>query len=58
MSGTGEGRMTDGENQEARFRELFIEELGHVQGGTADPLEKIRELLLTTYGSCEETPVC
>lgn len=41
------------------MRELFIEELAEVKGGT-DPLEKvrylIRELLLTTHACGEEVP--
>lgn len=37
-------------------RELFIEELAEVKGGSANPLEKIREWLYTTYGPCEEGP--
>jgi hypothetical protein len=46
----------------APIRELFIEELAEVKGGTNDPLEKvkwwIRELLVTTYGCGEEGPPC
>ena len=37
-------------------RELFIEELEEVKGGAASPWKKIEELLMTTYGQCEETP--
>lgn len=44
------------QNAEPSLRELFIEELEQVQGGTAGPWETIRELLQTTYGQCEETP--
>lgn len=39
------------------LKELFIDELLEVQGGSAgDPLDKFRDLLLTTYGCCEEGP--
>jgi hypothetical protein len=38
-------------------RELFIEDLAKVHGGSvADPLGKIRDMLLTTHGCCEEGP--
>ena len=43
------------------MRELFIEELAEVTGGTGDPLQKVKETLqdlrdylLTTYGCGEE----
>ncbi len=45
----------------APMRELFVEELAEVRGGTGDPLAKlkewIREQLLTTYGCGEEGPI-
>jgi len=44
------------------MRELFIEELAEIHGGTSgDPkkiVEWVREQLVTTYGPCEESPVC
>ena len=45
---------------ESSLRELFIEELERVQGGTADPLSKIKDWLQTTHGFCEEghDPTC
>lgn len=41
---------------EASVRELFIDELQEVRGGVDSPWKKIEELLMTTYGQCEETP--
>lgn len=45
-----------------KIRELFIEELAEIHGGTStDPKETIQWLkdrLTTTYGTCEEVPVC
>lgn len=41
---------------EPSVRELFIDELEAVKGGVASPWKKIEELLVTTYGQCEETP--
>ena len=41
---------------DAPVRELFIEELEQVKGGVTSPWKKIEELLVTTYGQCEETP--
>lgn len=38
------------------LKELFIEELAEVHGGADSPLDKVRDLLLTTYGCCEEGP--
>jgi hypothetical protein len=39
------------------LQELFIEELTEVHGGSLEgPLDKVRDLLLTTYGCCEEGP--
>jgi hypothetical protein len=44
------------------LRELFIEDLALVQGGTSTGIEKIketiRELLLTTMACGEEGPSC
>lgn len=50
------------EERKPAVRELFIEELAEVTGGTTgpDPLEKvrywIRELLVTTHACGEEVP--
>lgn len=48
------------EGTKAPLRELFIEELADVTGGSGDPLAKVkdwlREQLLTTYGCGEEFP--
>lgn len=38
------------------LKELFIEELTEVHGGSDGPFDKVRDLLLTTYGCCEEGP--
>jgi hypothetical protein len=41
----------------AGVRELFIEDLAKVHGGSvAVLLVKIRDMLLTTHGCCEEGP--
>lgn len=48
--------MVDPTTEQTSLQELFIEELEEVKGGAASPWEKIRELLLTTHGMCEETP--
>ena len=50
---------TTNDNEQSAVRELFIEELAHVLGGdTKEPFKWIREQLQTTYGQCEETPIC
>lgn len=52
------------EERKPAVRELFIEELAEVTGGTTapDPLEKvwqrIRDLFVTTGGCGEEGPQC
>ncbi|HJR46311.1 MAG TPA: hypothetical protein VJ927_11980 [Actinomycetota bacterium] len=46
------------ETKGAPIRELFIDELEEVKGGSTSPWKKLEELLVTTYGQCEETPVC
>lgn len=42
--------------QASPVRELFIEELAEVMGGADCPECKIKDLVLTTLGFCEEGP--
>jgi hypothetical protein len=48
------------EAAEGKVRELFIEELVEVRGGSDDPLAKVRQFIKdnfqTTYACCEEGP--
>lgn len=45
--------------KDGKVRELFVEELAEVRGGS-DPLEKvkrtIKDMFMTTYACCEEGP--
>lgn len=44
------------------MRELFVEELAEVTGGSSDPLEKIKQWIndqfQTTHACCEEGQCC
>jgi hypothetical protein len=45
------------------IRELFIEELAEVTGGSTDPLEKVKQFVKDTLGNsttacCEEGQCC
>lgn len=44
-----------GDNPDAKVRELFIEELAEVQGGS-NPIKELKDQLNTTMACCEEGP--